>query len=306
MPRLSLPREAPRALVPRGMPSKRFDHSYCVNTGEDYIGDGGIRTGGIIISNTSYTDAIHNQYFVNTNWSIEAMFQSNPTGQAPGSNLYLLTDRAWRYGGWPNTTPGLGIIAGAFGGRTFRYGDDTAGGTSANSGGVATWDRGLWVHLVLTFNYNAADPLQSVARTYVNGYKYDETPMSSWINPPNTSVNGKFYSFRKSGNIEICGGTWTSWKFFRMISGNPWPVNGFEIASSTQPFTGSGQWMPGINDPQPYPTIDPSIEIMKFNFQTALRLSNIRDLSYNLFQVESIAPNSKVKFVPNGNRRFPF
>ena len=64
MPRLSLPREAPRVLIQRDMPSKQFDHSYCVNTGVDYIGDGGVRTGGIIISNASYTDAIHNQYFV--------------------------------------------------------------------------------------------------------------------------------------------------------------------------------------------------------------------------------------------------
>lgn len=304
MPRLSLPREAPRVLIQRDMPSKQFDHSYCVNTGVDYIGDGGVRTGGIIISNASYTDAIHNQYFVNTNWSIECMFQANPNSIS--SDIFLLTDRAWRYGNWPNTTPGLGILAGNLGGYDIRYGDNTAPGTARHGGGSMSWGRGIWVHLVITFNYNAADPLQSVLRTYVDGYKYDEIIMADWMYPINNTQFGKFYSLYKQGNIEICGGTWTAFKFFRMISSNPWPVNGFEIASSTQAFTGSGVWKPGINDPQPYPTIDPSIEIMKFNFQTTMALSDIRDLSPNQFQVESIAPNSKIKYISNNNIKFPF
>ncbi len=284
MPRLSLPREAPRALVPRSMPSKIFNHSFCVYLPSD----------GIYLSNDSYTDAIHNQYFVNKSWSVEAMLQ----GGFLNFSSILFTDephrRPWNMG--QPTAAGISLWQSVDGAVSSYYTD--------SSGAVGGWKfayannipRRSMYHLVISYSFNEADPTQSIFRVYHNGYKYHES-IHSEVNI--TRGDGRFYSYRKSGSLEICSGELTAWKYFRMISGNPWPVNGFEIASRTIPFAGSGNWMPGVTGTPSYPTIDPSLEIMKFDFQNTVDIANIRDLSLNNFQVESVGSRSFIQYTKN-------
>ena len=300
MPRLSLPREAPRILIQRAMPSKDFRHSYWSGyTGYlDGASLGEQSIGGIQLSNSSYTDAIHNQYFVQKTFSFEVMYQPQTnrlSASTESLRSYFLTDQLFRKNIFNGITAGFRMGGDSGGGLYFNYTNSSGAGFATNTG--ISNERlvpGTWNHYVFVYEYNAVSPTNSVARFYLNGYLVNSVP--GFFGTFNVSDTAGFKSFRKSGALQICGGTSHVYKYFRVLSNNPWPANGFEIADPFRPFTGSGQWMPGINDPQPYPTIDPASEIMKFNFDKHMAISDIRDLSQNSWPIDYIAPDASIKY----------
>lgn len=303
MPRLSLPREAPRVLIQREMPSKDFQHSYwsgyCGYTDGASAGEQSI--GGIQLSDSSYTDAIHAEYFVNKTFSFEVMYQPQTntlSADTPSLKAYFLTDKLFRQHIFDGTINGFRIGAGTLDAMFFNYTSSSNQNTQINaSASNILGNRGRWIHLVFAYIYDPANPAQSTVRIFVNGYKVREDQLFNGFYPVNSTFNGgAFWSFKKSGPLQICGGTSHIYKYFRVLTTNPWPADGFEIADPNNPFTGSGRWEAGINDPQPYPTIDPAAEVMKFNFHKHMTISDIRDLSQNSWPIDYIAPDALIKY----------
>lgn len=289
MPRLSLPREAPRALVLRSMPSLEYVHSL-VAPSASYAESGA----SVRLDPNYYTDQVHAGFFVQKTWAMEVMVK--PAGVESTDNIILLCDEAWRSTRY-NTQIGFLISVGRNNSLLFKWTDaNNSQAWSISGGTTGTWESGKWIHLAMSYIYNAADPTLSRFKFYQNGYLMID--VAGWFGSNlNNPARNPFQSFKKTGAIDVCGGYNHKFKYFRMFNYDPWPDGGFEIPDPYRIFEGSGQWMPGINDPQPYPTGLNSI--LSLNFQTPMTVNNIVDASALAHPLQYSAMNrAQVRFEP--------
>lgn len=285
MARLSLPREAPRVLVQKQMPSKNFFHTFNPNPGT---------SNGVRLDPNYYTDTIHSGFFVQKTWSIEAMIRPYFGDENNYCFIEDLAFRNTRYG----TQKGLAIRTGGAASLTFRFQDAASTQTWGVGGALSiTETLNTWTHFAMAYIYDPANPSQSRFKVYINGYKHIDA--AGYLSPLN---NGNpFRSMYKYGPLDIAASASGAsyYRYFRILNNDPWPDGGFEIPSATEAFTGTGQWLAGVNDPQPYPTVDPSNEIMKFNFTNKMTINDIVDESQYHWPIDyTTMTQHKIRFVP--------
>lgn len=216
-----------------------------------------------------------------------------------------------------------------------RYGD-SYGVNVAKHFPNATFTPGLWNHIAISFVYDSVTPNNSRFKYYINGYKYiDEVGLitasvtAPWAKQgalllcktsslqlvPDSLVSNKSKLYWIPGAPYVNQYTVNTvqanhkYKYIRFLNYDAWPDGGFEIPDSERAFEGTGTWMPGINDPQPYPgkSISAINEIIKIDFSNAMTVNDIVDSSpnnwtirkgdnINLANVKYVSPKTIYKY----------